>query len=65
MDGERVPWRLLTMVVGGQVCLQRPPAWALGGVQGVWVGMKDGKLNPGLSGSLIKGELFCGSGPDP
>lgn len=28
----------------------------------VWVGMKDGKLSPGLSGSLIKREGSCGSG---
>lgn len=31
----------------------------------MWVGMKDGKPNPGLSGSLIKREVSCGSGPDP
>lgn len=28
----------------------------------MWVGMKDGKLSPGLSGSLIKREGSCGSG---
>ena len=28
----------------------------------MWVGMKDGKLNPQLSGSLIKREVSCGSG---
>lgn len=27
----------------------------------VWVGMKDGKSNPGLSGSVIKREVSCGS----
>ena len=28
----------------------------------MWVGTKDGKLNPQLSGSLIKREVSCGSG---
>lgn len=53
------------MAVGGRDGLKSPPALALGGVAGVWLGMKDGKLNPGLSGSLIKREVSCGSGWGP
>ena len=50
------------MDVDGRVCLQRPPGWAVVEWWDVWVGMKDGKLNPGLSGSLIKRDVSCGSG---
>ena len=43
--------------------MKGPPDSAVG-VAGVWVGMKDGKLNPRLSGSLIKrGFLWIGPRP--
>lgn len=51
---------MFIVFVGGRVCL-KGFFDSVVGVAGVWVGMKDGKLNFRFSGSLIKrGFLWIG-----